>query len=95
MFSHRYFRQLLIALVFLASQWLLVVHATEHQLKAGPDVACELCSVASAAGTAPPAPQIPDAAPAESFEVALSASDVPASAQLQLPPSCGPPSHLA
>lgn len=95
MFRHRNFRQLLLALVFLASQWVLVVHATEHQLKAGPDIACELCSLASAAGTAPIAPHVPDAAPAESFEVALSVSAAPASTQLQLPPSCGPPAHLA
>lgn len=95
MFNRRNFRHLLTALVFLASQWLLVVHATKHQLKAGPDIACELCSVANAASAAPTAPQVPDAAPLESFELVLSPLASPASAQLRLPPSCGPPSFSA
>ena len=95
MLNIRNFRYLLVALVFLASQWLLVVHATEHQLKSGPDIACELCSVANAASAAPTAPQLPDAAPLESFALVVSTLAAPASAQLKLPPSCGPPSLLA
>ncbi|PTU33051.1 hypothetical protein [Stenotrophobium rhamnosiphilum] len=95
MLNLRNIRHLFIALVFLASQWLLVVHATEHQLKADADVACQLCSIADASGTAPVALQIPNASPLESFELALSASVAPSSTQLQLPPSCGPPANLA
>lgn len=95
MLNIRNFRHLLVALVFLASQWVLVVHATEHELKSGPDIACELCSVANAASAAPVAPHVPDAAPLESFALVLSPLSAPASAQLKLPPSCGPPTLLA
>ncbi len=94
MLNIRNFRHLLVALVFLASQWVLVVHATEHQLKSSPDAACQLCSVANAASTAPTAPLIPDAAPLESFALVLSSLATPASTQLQLPPSRGPPNSL-
>jgi hypothetical protein len=95
MFKRHNLRHLFATLLFLACQWLLVVHATEHALKAGPDVACEICSVANAASTAPDTFHVPDAAPLESFEPALSVSAAPTTAQLRLPPSCGPPLHLA
>jgi hypothetical protein len=95
MIDRRNIRHLLAALGFLACQWLLVVHASEHQLKSAPDAACQLCTMAHAAGTAPATPQLPATSLTESFTPVFAAPAALDVTQLRLPPSCGPPSILA
>lgn len=86
----------LLALTFLVSQWLTVVHGTEHALTAGDElIACEIC-VASHAAAPPPATDLPMALlPLRGEAPLLAALALPALQTLYRPPPRGPPLHLA
>jgi hypothetical protein len=95
MLDRRNFRHLLAALGFLACQMLLQWHVTQHQVASTSDTPCEICSVAHAVGPGPVVPQLPDTPHSDTFTLATSAQLAISTAQLRLPPSCGPPTHLA
>jgi hypothetical protein len=95
MLDRRNFRHLLAALGFLACQMLLQWHVTQHPITAASDTPCEICAVANAVGPGPVAAQLPDTPRADRFTLATPAQFAISTAQLRLPPSCGPPTHLA
>ena len=95
MFKRSSIRHLLAAIGLLAGQWLLFLHAAEHQLNTADHTPCEICTIAHAAGTAPAAPTPPGIPLAESFVITAPTRTVAAAAQVRLPPGHAPPLRFA
>ena len=95
MFKRSTTHHLLAAIGLIVGQWLLFLHASQHQLNPADHTPCEICTIAHAVGTAPAIPTLPQLPAAESVFLPAATRAAAINTQLRLPPGHAPPFRFA